>query len=185
MMHRASHRCRALRSIRLCHKRLTHPRCQACSGVAIVSLATHAAVQGRYNPCMATLSLAQRYIGIPLYGGSLLDEPGLDWLQHRAQPRGLSFVCLLPGCRRRLMRTRTKKQAYYCPGHARTALNRRRILSDYIAGLEEELARVPTGATGRHTTRRGRELQADLVFLRRILATYADVSEQDVADEDN
>lgn len=129
-------------------------------------------------------SLAQRYIGIPLYEGQLLDEPSLDWLQHGDQPRGLSFACLLPECRRLLMRTKQKKQAYYCPGHARTALNRRRVLTEHISGLEKELATVPTGTTGRHTTRRGREIQADLVFLRRILATYAGVSEQDVAEED-
>ena len=135
-----------------------------------------------YNPFVRTKNLKQRYVGTPLYEGDLMDETRVKWLRHDDQPRGLAFPCMLPGCRRMLMRTSYRRQAYYCTGHARIALDRQRQLTALIAALEAELDGVPMGPSGRATTRRGRRVQSDLDFVRRILASYATVSEADVSE---
>lgn len=106
-------------------------------------------------------------------------EPLLGWLVHKDQPVGLAFPCFLPECRRLVMRTSLRRQPYYCgPQHARVARSRQRQLRELVDRLRHEADVIPIGASGRPTTRRGRELLADLDFTLRILNSYGGTSEE-------
>lgn len=152
------------------------------------SLQASASSLGRRIPCMATKALApieKRYPRSTIQRGWLTDpDRKLEWLQHARLDANV-VACRLGECPALVARVRSKGATswFCCEDHRLEYGRRRKSLQRCIQDATKLLAQlegyeVGTAVPGRASTARGRQIEADLKWLKGVALGYGPLDER-------